>query len=62
MESHIIQFFMRTIRGLMDSGKLSEEEYDALGFAHDLAAEEFFAELQVEQEYLDKLKETGMMN
>lgn len=53
---------MATFRELLDSGKLSSEEYNAIEFAHELAEYEFFAEIQRTQDQIDYLKQTGMLN
>lgn len=58
----IIKKYMTVFRQMMDSGKLSEEEYHALEFAHELAEYEFYEEIQKTQEIIDELKATGMMN
>ena len=58
----IIRMYMATFRKLLDSGKLSSEEYNAIEFAHELAEYEFFAEIQKTQDHIDHLKQTGMLN
>ena len=58
----VIRRYMATIRLMMDSGKLSSEEFNALEFAHELAEYEFFAEIQRTQDQIDHLKRTGMLN
>ena len=58
----IIRMYMATFRELLDSGKLSTEEYNAIEFAHELAEYEFFAEIQKTQDQIDHLKQTGMLN
>ena len=58
----IIRMYMATFRKLLDSGKLSSEEYNAIEFAHELAEYEFFAEIQKTQDQIDHLKQTGMLN
>lgn len=58
----MIQYFMRTIQGLMASGKLTEEESEAVEFALDLVTEEWMVELHKTSEHIEQLKKTGMMN
>ena len=58
----IIKIFMSTLRVMLDSGKLSSEQYNAIEFAHELAQYEFFAEIQKTQDHIDHLKLTGMLN
>jgi len=58
----IIHSFMGTIQGLMASGKLTEEESEAVEFALDLVTEEWVVELQRTSEHIEHLKKTGMMN
>lgn len=54
--------YMATLRKMLDSGKLSSEEYNAIEFAHELAEYEFFAEIRRTQDQIDHLKQTGMLN
>jgi hypothetical protein len=58
----MIQYYMMVIRNLMDSGKLNEDEYEALEYAHYLALEEFYLEAQNTQNEIEHLKRTGMIN
>jgi hypothetical protein len=53
---------MRTIQGVMASGKLTAEESEAVEFALDLVTEEWMIELQRTSEHIEQLKKTGMMN
>ena len=54
--------YMAVLRKMLDSGKLSSEEYNAIEFAHELAEYEFFAEIRRTQDQIDHLKQTGMLN
>jgi len=47
---------------MMDSKKLSSDEFNALEFAHELAEYEFYEEIQKTQDHIDHLKRTGMLN
>jgi hypothetical protein len=47
---------------MMDSKKLSSDEFNALEFAHELAEYEFFAEIQKTQDQIEHLKRTGMLH
>ena len=58
----VIRRYMATLRSMMDSGKLSSEEFNALEFAHELAEYEFYEEIQKTQDHIDHLKRTGMLN
>ena len=58
----MIRRYMATLRSMMDSGKLSSEEFNALEFAHELAEYEFYEEIQKTQDHIDHLKRTGMLN
>ena len=58
----MIHSFMRTIQGVMASGKLTAEESEAVEFALDLVTEEWMIELQRTSEHIEQLKKTGMMN
>ena len=58
----IIKMYMAVLRKMLDSGKLSSEEYNAIEFAHELAEYEFFAEIRRTQDQIDHLKQTGMLN
>jgi hypothetical protein len=58
----MIHSFMRTIQGLMASGKLTAAESEAVEFALDLVTEEWMVELQRTSEHVEQLKKTGMMN
>jgi hypothetical protein len=60
--AEIIKIFMATFRAMLDSGKLSSDQYNAIEFAHELAQYEFFAEIQKTQDHVDHLKRTGMLN
>ncbi len=53
---------MATLRTMLDSGKLSSDQYNAIEFAIELAQYEFFAEIQKTQDHIDHLKRTGMLN
>ena len=58
----VIRRYISTLRSMMDSGKLSSKEFNALEFAHELAEYEFFAEIQKTQNQIEHLKRTGMLH
>ena len=53
---------MGIFRNLMDSGRLSAEECDALEYAHELALDDLISEAQYTQEEAERLREEGMLN
>lgn len=58
----IIKSYMAVLRNMLDTKELSNEEINAIEFAHELAEYEFFAEIQRTQDQIDHLKRTGMLN
>lgn len=58
----IIKSYMAVLRNMLDTKELSNEEINAIEFAHELAEYEFFAEIQRTQDQIDYLKRTGMLN
>jgi hypothetical protein len=53
---------MAVLRNILDSKELSNDEFNAIEFAHELALVEFYAFIQREQETLNDLKARGMLN
>jgi hypothetical protein len=53
---------MAVLRNMLDTKELSNEEINAIEFAHELAEYEFITEIQRTQDQIDYLKRTGMLN
>ena len=58
----VIRRYMAVLRNILDTKQLSNEEFNAIEFAHELAEYEFFAEIRRTQDQIDHLKRTGMLN
>jgi hypothetical protein len=58
----VIKNYMAVLRHILDTKELSDDEFNAIEFAHELAIEEFYAFIQREQETLNDLKARGMLN